>query len=163
MPQTRAHNFGTYFVTAPTWERRPLFQSDRLAQLFLHVLYSYAAKQQFLLHEFVVMPNHIHLILTPNNVSLERAMQYIKGGFSHEVRETGQPNLEIWQKGFADHRIRDHEDYLHYREYIHQNPVLAHLCDRPQDFPYSSANARYRLEPIPQRLKPVALTAGWHG
>lgn len=163
MRPERAHNFGTFFVTTQTWERGSLFQADRLAQLFLHVLYTYAAKRRYLLHEFVVVPNHVHLIITPNEISLERAMQFIKGGFSHEVAKAGKPNVEIWQKGFSDHRIRDAEDYREHRLYIHQNPVLAHLCNKAEEFLYSSANPRYKLDPIPQRLKPRALAAERHG
>ena len=163
MPQERAHNFGTYFVTAPTWERRSVFQTERMAQLFLHVFYSYAAKGHYLLHEFVVMRDHVHLIITPHEIPLERAMQYIKGGFSHAAKADLQFQGEIWQKGFSDHRIRDDADYLKHREYIHQNPVVAGLCQKPEEFPYSSANPRYKLEPIPQRLKPMALAAERHG
>jgi putative transposase len=158
----RVDNCGTFFVTSQTWERRSLFQADELAQLFLRTLYSYAADRRFLLHDFVVMPNHIHLILTPVDGTLERDMQLIKGGFSHAVAKAGRPNLEIWQKGFSDHRIRDWRDYLHHRDYIHQNPVKARFCPRPEQFPYSSANPRYKVDAIPQRLKPTELAGGRH-
>ena len=163
MRSEHVHNFGTFFITTQTCGRRSLFQADRLAQLFLHTLYSYAAQGKYLLHEFVVMHDHVHVILTPREISLERALQLIKGGFSRAVAKAGQPNLEIWQKGFSDHRIRDVDDYLHHREYIHQNPVKAGLCQRAEEFAYSSANSRYKLEPIPQRLKPVAIAAKRRG
>ena len=129
----------------------------------MRTLYIYAAQRKYLLHEFVVMPNHVHLILSPNAITLERAMQLIKGGFSRAVAKAGQPNLEIWQKGFSDHRIRDFDDYLHHREYIHQNPVTAGLCQQPEGFAYSSANPGYKLDSIPQRLKPAALAAERRG
>jgi putative transposase len=132
------------------------------AQLFLHVLYTYASQRRFLLHEFVVMPNHVHLIITPAE-TLERAMQLIKGGFSRQMSRSGPSAVEIWQKGFSDHRIRDFADYLHHRDYIHQNPVKARLCEKPEVFPYSSANPRYKLESIPQRLKPIAWATERHG
>jgi putative transposase len=157
------HNFGTYFVTSQCWERRRLFQVDEVAKLFLHVLYSYAAQKRYRLHEFVVMPDHIHLILTPVQISIEHAMQLIKGGFSHAVRDTGRTALEVWQKGFTDRRLRNPEEYLERRGYIHANPVRAHLCARPEQYLYSSANPMFKLDPIPQRLKPVALAAEWHG
>ena len=163
MRSERVHNFGTFFVTTQTWGRRTLFMNDRLAQLFLHTLYVYAAQKKFFLHEFVVMPNHVHLLITPNGITLERAMQLIKGGFSRAVAKAGQPNLAIWQTGFSDHRIRDSDDYAHHREYIHQNPVKARLCERPEEFAYSSANPRYKLDSIPQRLKPLAAAAQRRG
>lgn len=163
MKPARVHNFGTYFVTTQCWGGRSIFQGDDLAKLFLHVLYSYAAHRRYLLHDFVVMPDHVHLIVTPVQISIEHVMQLIKGGFSHAVRDTGRTALEIWQKGFTDRRLRDYDEYLERRQYIFSNPLRAHLCDRPESYPYSSANPMFKLDPVPQRLKPVALVAEWHG
>jgi len=127
------------------------------------MLYVYAAQREYLLHDFVVMLNHVHLIITPNEITLERAMQFIKGGFSRAVSQTGRTKLEVWQRGFSDHRIRDYEDYLKHREYIWKNAVKAGLSITPQEYPYCSANPRYKLDPIPQRLKPFGLAAERHG
>ena len=162
MQPIRVHNFGTFFTTTQTSERRSIFQVEETAHLFLRVLYTYAAQRRFLLHEFVVMPDHVHLILTPAE-TLERAMQLIKGGFSRELSRAGSRRFEIWQRGFSDHRIRDADDYLYHREYIYQNPVKARLCGKPEEFPYSSANGRYKLDSIPQRLKPISLATKQHG
>ena len=81
------------------------------------------------------MPDHIHLLLTPQDITIERVMMLIKGGYSHRLHATHP----IWQRGFTDHRIRDRMDYLHHRNYIHQNPVRARLCQQPEDYLYSSA------------------------
>jgi putative transposase len=70
------------------------------------------------------MPDHVHLLLTPaENVTLERSMQFIKGGYSYRVRKELGRTSEIWQRGFADHRIRSEEDFQFHLEYIHKNPV----------------------------------------
>jgi putative transposase len=153
----RVHNFGSYFVTTQTWGRRSLFQVDELARLFIEALYNYRSKGNYLLHEFVIMPNHVHLIVTPTGVTLERTMQLIKGGYSHSLGANGRPTLEVWQPGYTDHRIRDEEDWAQHVEYIHLNPVRAHLCSSPEEFRYSSACGSYELDPIPQRLKPMVL------
>ena len=55
-----------------------------------------------------------------------------------------------------DHRVRDAGEYENARTYIHQNPVRAGLVERPEDYPYSSANRQFQLDDVPQRLKPVA-------
>ena len=74
----------TFFVTSVTWERRELFRSERAARLFLDTLLSYRDRGIFQLYEFVLMPDHFHLLLAPKpTVALERAMQFIKGGYSH--------------------------------------------------------------------------------
>jgi putative transposase len=155
MKPGRVHNFGTYFVTAQTWERRALFRSERLAKLFLETLQHYRSQGKFLLHEFALMPDHFHALLTPHDITLERTMQFIKGGFSHRAGNELAPNLEIWQRGFTDHRIRDAGDYAHHREYIRQNPVQARFCSTPEEYPYSSAGSGCDLDPVPQRLKPL--------
>jgi putative transposase len=55
----------TFFVTAVTWQRRAIFRSEPLAHLLLDTLQRYRAQKKFLLHEFVLMPDHFHLLLTP--------------------------------------------------------------------------------------------------
>ena len=70
----------TFFVTSTTAGRRALLQSDRMAQLLVDVLAENRQKKRFLLHEFVIMPNHFHLLLTPAaEIPLEKALQFIKG------------------------------------------------------------------------------------
>jgi REP-associated tyrosine transposase len=153
------HNFSerTFFVTSVTWERRNLFRSDRAARLFLDTLYSYRDRGIFQLYEFVLMPDHFHLLLAPKStIALERAMQFIKGGYSHRfMKETGS-RMEIWERSYTNHRIRDFTDYEKHKRYIRLNPVRAGLVEVPQDYSYSSAYPEFLLDEVPQRLKPVA-------
>ena len=146
----------TYFVTAKTWEGRALFQSSRMAQLFLDTLFHYRAQGNYQLHEFILMRNHFHLLLTPApGVTLERAVQLIKGGFSHRAGREISPNMEIWQRGYVDHRVRDADDYARHCEYIRTNPVRDGLASSPEEYPYGSAQGSFQRDPPPQRLKPV--------
>ena len=155
MKPGRVHNFGTYFVSATTWGRRTLFQAERTATLFIDTLYVYRTRSAYELHEFVVMPNHFHLLLSPTEVTLERALQYIKGGFSRRFGVEANSKAAIWQRGFTDHRIRDAEDYAKHRQYLITNPVTAGLCAEPNEYKFSSASDVYELDPVPQRLKPL--------
>jgi putative transposase len=125
-----------------------------MAELLVETLLHYRAEKKYSLHDFVVMPDHVHFILTPDQITLERAMQFVKGGFSHRAGLLN-PKQEIWQRGFVDHRVRDSSDYARHREYILLNPVRAKLCEKPEEYPYSSANGRYQLDLVPQRLKPL--------
>jgi putative transposase len=140
-------------ITSATWGRRSLFSKDQRAQLFIDTLYHYRGSA-YLLHEFAVMPDHIHVLLTPKT-SLEKAAQFVKGGFSYRVRKELGSNMEVWQKGFSDYRIRDAEDYVRHVSYIRENPVRKRLCQCAQEFPYSSAHAGFELDPVPQGLKPA--------
>ena len=69
-------------------------------------------------------------------------MQLIKGGFSHRLAS----GLPVWQRGFTDHRIRDDADYNTRRNYLHQNPVDARLCEKPDAYAFSSANPTLPLD-----------------
>lgn len=146
-------NGQTYMITSSTWGRRALFQKERWVRLLMDTLYHYRGSA-YLLHEFVIMPDHIHVILTPRT-SLEKAVQFIKGGFSYRAKKELGSNLEVWQKGFSDHRIRDASDYCIHRIYVQQNPVRKNLCEVAGEYPYSSAYSGFELDLVPQGLKPV--------
>ena len=137
---------GTYFVTFLTWQRRRLFLVDNYARLFLKTLYGYKRQGVFQLHAFVLMPEHVHLLLTSGrDVTLERALQLIKGGYSRSFGlEFGLK--EIWQRGFTDHRIRDAEDYERHRAYIHQNPVKRGVVEHASEYRCSSAYPGFKLD-----------------
>ena len=136
-----------------------LFLADKIARLFIVVLMSYRAQKKYPLHEFVVMPDHFHLILTPTGITLERAMQCIKGGFSFQLNKNLKYKRYPWQPSFVDRRIRDSQEYARYKDYIWQNPVKRRLVQRPEEYPYSSANPAFELDPVPQRLKPLSSAA----
>jgi putative transposase len=145
----------TYFITADAYQKQHLLQSERSALLLIDMLLHYRKQQKYLLHEFVVMPHHIHVLLTPTGITIERAVGLIKGGLS--FRRTRELSLrgEIWQNSFHDWRVRDAEGYEGYGTYIHRNPIKAGLCEIAADFPFCSANGRFRLDTMPQRLKPT--------
>jgi putative transposase len=130
----------TFFVTSKTSLGRSLLQTDRMANLFIDVLRTYVAAKRFKIHDFVVMPNHFHLQMTVDNaITIEKAVQLIKGNFSYRAKkELGYPH-EIWQRGFSDERVWDRESFLRHRSYIDDNPVKAGLAKSPEEYPYCSA------------------------
>ncbi|MGP8155459.1 MAG: REP-associated tyrosine transposase [Candidatus Acidiferrales bacterium] len=140
----------TYFVTSATWSRKSILQSHPLCDLLMDVLRENRAKQRFEMHEFVFMPDHVHFILTPAPlVSLEKAIQFIKGGFSYRAKKELNLHGEIWQKGYNEHRIKDAGEYAQHAEYIWMNPVNAGLVERPEDYLYSSARLKAEVDPAP--------------
>jgi REP-associated tyrosine transposase len=142
-------------VTSQSWGRVELFNRERWAKLFIEVLYRYRGAA-YLLHEFVLMPDHFHQLITPRG-TVEKAVQYIKGAFSHDAKKEFGYSGEIWQKGFSDHRIRDAADYEHHVAYIRLNPVRKKLSEHPEDYPFCSAHPGFELDEVPQRLKPLIL------
>jgi putative transposase len=129
----RTANTGTFFLTAITYNRRRLFQVETNAKLFIETLQHYRAEGFYKLHAFVVMQDHVHLLLTTDD--LAKAMHRINGGFSHRIGS----NFPVWQRGFTDHLIPNRDHFESRREYIHQNPVSVRLTERREDYPYSSA------------------------
>lgn len=134
----------TFFISAKTFQGQMLLQSERMATLLIDVLRTHVLAGKFVVHDFVVMPDHLHVQFSlDNTISVERATQLIKGGFSYRANKELKFTAEIWQPGFSEVRIevriKDRQSFLRHREYIEQNPVKARLVDSPEKFPYSSA------------------------
>jgi putative transposase len=142
---SRTDRPGTFFVTSRTHGSRKVFQAERNAELFLETLQHYRIEGHYKLHAFVAMPDHIHLLLTPLNRSIERVMGLIKGGFSHRLSS----KFPVWQRSFTDRRIRDKEEFLIKREYIHQNPVRGRLVASAELYRFSSAYRPEKGESVP--------------
>jgi putative transposase len=144
----------TFFISSTTWGRRDIFQTDRMAGLFLDVLRDNRAKGRFQVHEFVLMRNHFHALITPAvEVSLEKSVQYSKGGFSFRAKKELRFAGEVWQAGYNEHRVKDTGDYQEHVRYIHENPVRAGLCQKPEDYPYSSANGKFEMDLGPAQFR----------
>jgi putative transposase len=157
-PRRGNTGYSCYFITASTFQKRNILQSDRMAGLLVSVLLHYRQQEKYLLHEFVVMPDHFHLLLTPVQ-ALERSMQLIKGGFSFRARKQLGFAHEIWQSSYYDRRVRDAEEYFAFREYIRRNAVKRGLSASPERYPYCSAWPEVQLDRAPQRLKPLEIGA----
>lgn len=152
-PKHRTAPDASYFVTTKCWQSRSVFQVRENADILAETLFHYRDRNAYALHEFVIMPDHLHLLLTPSpTTSLEKAMQFIKGGSSYQIRKARNDKMEIWQVGFYDWTIRDTSDWQTKVEYIRTNPVRAKLVRRLEDWRYSSASAQFVLDPIPDKF-----------
>jgi len=138
----------SYFISTQTYGRRSLFRVEKWATLMVDVLKHYDGTG-YMLHAYVVMPDHLHLLITPH-AAIEKAVQLIKGGFSFRVKREFLWNGEVWQPGFTDHRIRDSEDWQRHLEYIRLNPVEARLVEDSALYEWMGFPSRG----FPQGLKP---------
>jgi putative transposase len=139
----------TYFVTSVTAQRRRLFQVTTTAELLQQTILDYRAQGKFLLHAFVIMPDHFHLLITPaSEVSLEKAMQFVKGGFSFRLKS----KLDVWTRSFNESQIMSIEKFVGCVHYIEQNPVRRGLAMTAEDYRFSSA-ACTPLDPTPLHLQ----------
>ncbi len=138
----------TYFVTAVTAQRRSLFQVTANAELLQRTILEYRSQGRFLLHAFVIMPEHFHALITPApEVSLEKAVQFIKGGFSFRLKS----KLEVWMRSFNETQIMTKEKFVRCSLYIENNPVRRGLALTPEMYPFSSA-AGGPLDAVPMHF-----------
>ena len=139
----------TYFVTAVTAQRRRLFQVTDTAALLQQTILDYRSQGRFLLHAFVIMPDHFHALITPApDVSLEKAMQFIKGGFSFRLKS----KLDVWVRSFNESQILRAEKFASCVRYIEENPVRRGLASSAEAFQFSSAGCDV-LDPMPVHLR----------
>ena len=136
----------TYALTTVTHQRRAILMPTANADLLVETLFHYRNAGRYRLHGFAVMPEHLHVLLTPaDNQTIERCAQCIKGGFSHRLHS----NFPAWQPGFHEHRVRDEDDFHHQLAYIAANPSRRRLNDHL----HVHTNFADRLDPMPLNLR----------
>ena len=127
---TIRQQLSTYAITILTHQRHRHFQRTANAELFIAKLFRYRDQGKFRLHGFVVMPDHVHILITPNiDQSTSRCIQLIKGGYSFAVRQ--QSPGEVWHSRYHEHRIRDEDDFNAQKQYIANNPGRKLFLDYP--------------------------------
>ena len=148
-----------YFITTNTARREWVYGSsrnivyiphDKRCQILINVLNYTREKLKYLLHSYVIMPDHMHLILSTGDKSpdtrfeenvpanISRIMHAIKGRSARLTNQQLKKTGSIWQEDFYEHCIRNRKDYEEKLNYIHYNPVRAGFVDEPGDFQYSS-------------------------
>src|SRR3989304_5950153 len=156
MPKRLKRYYGAghlHFVTCSCYQRRPLLGRAGARNLFVHILGEVRERYRFSLVGYVVMPDHIHLLMSEP----EGGTPSGKGGAPELPR--------FWQRRFYDFNVWSHKKRREKLDYMHSNPVKRGLVRRPQDWPWSSY-AFYAGEdptlrkakggaPTPVRIDPV--------
>jgi putative transposase len=119
----------------PLWLKEP-----RIAEAMSEILRAAEKPGLFKLQAYVVMANHVHLLLEPRS-ALQRITRQIKGASAHSANQLlGRRGARFWQDESFDHWIRTPQEWQKIRTYIERNPVSAGLVTRPEDWPWSSAS-----------------------
>ena len=93
----------------------------------------------FVLHAWVFMPNHVHLLITPQ-IDVPTLLRKLKGGSAREANKLlGQKGQPFWQDESYDRLVRSAEEFRRIEKYILQNPVRAGLARSAEEYPLSSA------------------------
>lgn len=148
------HSKQAHFVTFSCYHRRPYMSDVAARNLFLSALEQTRREYSFRVYAYVVMPEHVHLVLSePERATLAQALQALKVSVSKRLRwKSGA----FWQKRYYDHNIRDHEKFSEKLRYVHRNPVRRGLCEKPEDWAWSSFR-HYAL----RETGPVEIESEW--
>jgi REP element-mobilizing transposase RayT len=133
------------FHTIRCAPRQHPFSQSTYARIATDCLLGQQQKSSCRVDVYCVMPDHIHVILTPGTEgasSLEYLRRF-KGWCSREMRLAGWTG-ELWQKRSYDHLLRRDEDIRQIAAYIVANPIRAGLCTTPDDYPWSGLASIYR-------------------
>ncbi len=117
----------------------PLWLNDpRIAECVIAALKKGEMERMFQLHAYVVMANHVHVLLEPK-LPIARITRMIKGSTAREAnRILGRTGMRFWQEESFDHWIRNAEETRRVRTYIERNPVAAGLVQKPEEWIWSS-------------------------
>jgi putative transposase len=143
-----------HFVTCSCYQRRPLLGSAHHRDLFLETLEEVRRSYDFVVFGYVVMPEHIHLLLSePQRTNLSVVMQVLKqraaGKILRRLRDRSDPAQSwlwsnplteghIWQKRFYDFNVFTERKRVEKLRYMHRNPVKRGLVLEPEQWPWSS-------------------------
>jgi putative transposase len=96
---------------------------------------------KYQLHDWCVMPNHVHvLMMLLEEHTLAEIVQHWKGATAMKLNRLLGQSGRLWQADYFDRYVRDMDHFYNCRSYIRNNPVKAKLCEKPEDWPYSSAS-----------------------
>lgn len=125
-----------YFITSVTDSRRPLLVEN--IELFWDAIAKSQAKGPFDLIAWVVLPEHIHVLIDPKGLRISKVLQSIKISFAKRFVIKHKEPGAVWQSSFWDHVIRDEDDFRRHLDYIHLNSVKHGYVTNPFDWPHSS-------------------------
>ena len=129
----------TYFLTCCLHQRRRLLADPALAELLLALYARQRACGAILLHGYVVMPDHYHVLLTlRGDASITDVVRAVHSLFGRECRERVALRDRVWQRRYYDHVVRNESDLRTKLLYMHDNPVRAGLVEEPMTYRWSS-------------------------
>ena len=160
-----------HFITFTCYRRLPLLRSARARNVFVKLLGEARDRYRFALVGYVVMPEHIHLLIgEPATGTPSTVVQVLKQRVSRQLRRkkrkpAGQLNLifaegdellsRFWQRRFYDFNVWSLKKRVEKLHYMHMNPLKRKLVDHPKDWPWSSfvfysnkKNFLIRIDPV---------------
>lgn len=128
-----------HFITFSCYQRRPLLDSVRAKTEFVRILGEVRDRYQFQLVGYVLMPNHVHLLVgEPVSATPSRVMQVLKQRAARALTQDESGQRQLWLRRFYDFNVYSRGKVREKLNYMHANPVTAKLVTHPKDWPWSS-------------------------
>jgi putative DNA methylase len=119
-----------------------LLRDERVAKIIEDSLLHFDG-DRYALHAWCVMPNHVHTLFTPHGgYKMSTIVHSWKSFTAHECNKVLGRAGRFWQREPFDRYVRNKRHFRNALAYIEANPVKAGLCDKPEDWPWSSARRR---------------------
>jgi REP element-mobilizing transposase RayT len=133
-----------YVATTVTANREPIFKEANTADILLGAILFGREQQWYYLLSFVIMPDHMHLIIIPRGKNISECMKSIKGFSARKINSLLRRNGSIWQSGYYDYVLDSEEKVLTRMRYIEDNPLRKGkgMVNRSEDYEYSSMKYR---------------------
>jgi len=154
-----------HFITCSCYRRRPQLGSAKRRNLFLRILEETRRKYRFVVHGYVLMPEHFHLLITEPEVGDPSVvLKVVKQRFARRLNRgrkrssSAQTTLwdatpdPVWQKRFYDFNVWSESKRIEKLRYMHRNPVKRGLVEQPDHWRWSSFRAYFYGEPGPVRV-----------
>jgi putative transposase len=130
----------TYHVTSRANAKNQVFFNYFSRKIMLLVIQEAKEKYGFRLHNFCIMPNHIHLLITPKSgTNLSRILQWIKTKSAKIWNCTFRSKDHLWGDRFFSRPVKDLKDYFSVHNYIDQNPIKEGLFNNAEEWKYCGA------------------------
>jgi putative transposase len=176
MPKGLRRRYGLHhlhFITCSCYRRLPLFSSAKSRTAFVKILGEVRDRYRFQLAGYVVMPEHIHLLISePPAATPSKVMQVLKQRVSRRFRHkpTGEAAAaqlrlpfplthdflpQFWQPRFYDFNVWSQKKFVEKLHYMHMNPLKRKLVTHPRDWPWSSFSFYARKDPGLVRIDPI--------
>lgn len=125
-----------HFITFSCHRRLPHLNSSTAYTCFERWLETLRQRHDFEVHGYVLMPEHVHLLLSePHNHSLDNTFRALKGQTSKELKGDRD---HFWQKRYYDFNVYTEHKRIEKLKYMHRNPVTRGLVEKPEDWRWSS-------------------------
>ena len=125
-----------FSVTICIQDRRPIFKNENWAKTLLGSLNTGLLAKQTEQYAWCLMPDHLHLLISPRGANLSKILGAWKSYIGHLLKKDGLEG-SCWQRGFYDHALRKEEDVQRAAEYIVNNSVRKGFVENWRDYPFS--------------------------